>query len=192
MGFGDTMKKLIGIEEDDNFDYDISQEEIERERKRIAAETPAPAPASTARPARGIDEPLSAGVSSPRAESPYSIAEPMTAAPRAAEKRASMNASSPFKMVVIEPKHFDECRKLVDNLRNRKPVIINLEKVETDLARKMFDFMNGAMYALGGNVQRVTANIFIFAPHNVDINASLNRDNTEAGYTNNNNNNPSR
>ena len=34
-----------------------------------------------------------------------------------------------FKLVVTEPKSFDECTRLVDNLKSRKPVIINLEKL---------------------------------------------------------------
>lgn len=85
-------------------------------------------------------------------------------------KSAAPNASQ-FKMVVIEPKTFDECPKLVDNLKAKKPVIINLEKVESDTARKMFDFLSGATYALNGNVQKVANNIFIFAPDNVDVTA---------------------
>ena len=78
-----------------------------------------------------------------------------------------------FKMVVIEPKSFDECPKLVDNLKAKKPVIINLEKVESDTARKIFDFLSGATYALNGNVQKVANNIFIFAPENVDVTANI-------------------
>ncbi len=78
-----------------------------------------------------------------------------------------------FKMVVIEPKSFDECPKLVDNLKAKKPVIINLEKVESDGARKIFDFLSGATYALNGTVQKVANNIFIFAPENVDVTANV-------------------
>ena len=78
-----------------------------------------------------------------------------------------------FKLVVIEPKIFDECPKLVDNLKARKPVIINLEKAESDTARKIFDFLSGATYALNGNVQKVANNIFIFAPENVDVHANI-------------------
>ena len=88
----------------------------------------------------------------------------------------SKNTATPtnqFKMVVIEPKSFDECPKLVDNLKAKKPVIINLEKVETDSARKIFDFLSGATYALNGNVQKVANNIFIFAPENVDVTANI-------------------
>jgi cell division inhibitor SepF len=81
--------------------------------------------------------------------------------------------TSQFKMVVIEPKSFDECPKLVDNLKAKKPVIINLEKIESDSARKIFDFLSGATYALNGNVQKVANNIFIFAPENVDVTANI-------------------
>lgn len=76
-----------------------------------------------------------------------------------------------FKLVVIEPQGFDECSRLVDSLKNRKPIIVNLEKLDVDLARKIFDFLGGATYALNGNVQKVANNIFIFAPENVDIDA---------------------
>lgn len=178
MGLGDAMKKLIGIEDDY---YDITEEEIEAEKERLKEDektafqqsTPIAPPA----PATGFSNVIK--------PSPYESVAPMIDRGAQQEnKHYSMNGSGPFKMLVIEPKSFDECTKLVDNLKSRKPVIINLEKVETDLARKMFDFMSGATYALNGNVQRVTSNIFIFAPANVDIAAKLNRvEKTEAGYS---------
>jgi cell division inhibitor SepF len=90
------------------------------------------------------------------------------------EKLTSMQSrtTSPFKLVVIEPQSFEECPKLVDSLKSRRPVIINLEKIESESARKIFDFMSGATYALNGNVQKVANNIFVFAPENVDITGS--------------------
>ena len=74
-----------------------------------------------------------------------------------------------FKLVVIEPQGFEECSRLVDSMKTRKPVIVNLEKLEPDMARKIFDFLGGATYALNGNVQKVANNIFVFAPENVAI-----------------------
>ncbi|NLK73199.1 MAG: cell division protein SepF [Clostridiales bacterium] len=74
-----------------------------------------------------------------------------------------------MKLILLEPKSFDECPKIVDHLKNRKPIILNLEKLDSDLARKVFDFISGAVYALDGNVQKVANNIFLFAPENVDI-----------------------
>ena len=71
--------------------------------------------------------------------------------------------------MVIKPQSFEESPKLVDSLRAKKPVIINLEDLETDTARKIFDFLSGATYALNGNVQKVANNIFLFTPENVDV-----------------------
>jgi cell division inhibitor SepF len=97
---------------------------------------------------------------------------------------AVQGGKNQFKLVVIEPRSFDECPKLVDNLKGKKPVIVNLEKIEADTARKIFDFLSGATYALDGNVQRVANNIFIFAPENVDVLANIdnkNMDFTDSG-----------
>ena len=175
MSFMDKMKNLVGIEDVyDDDDFDITQEEIDNYKSKMSAAAPSysdePAPSSSISP-RGFGD----------------VAPPMTAMPKSTPNaKASMNQSGPFKMVVIEPKSLDECRKLVDNLRARKPVIINLEKVETDLARKMFDFLGGATYALSGTVQRINPNIYTIAPNNVNIKALVDRA-TEAGKPANSN-----
>lgn len=78
-----------------------------------------------------------------------------------------------MKLVLHEPDGFDECQKIVDNLKNKKPVIVNLEKVEAEVGRRIFDFANGAIYALNGSVQKVANGIFVFAPDNVDISSNL-------------------
>lgn len=87
------------------------------------------------------------------------------------QNRTVKALTNAFKLVVIEPKGFDECAKLVDSLKSRKPIIINLEKLDSDTGRKIFDFLSGATYALNGSVQKVANNIFIFAPENVAISA---------------------
>ena len=172
MSFMDKMRDLVGIDYEDD-DMDITQEEIDKYKQSMGAQ------ASTAQPEdkSGSIPPVG-----------FSGVEPlMTAMPKAApDIKDSMNQSGQFKMVVIEPKSLDECRKLVDNLRARKPVIINIERVETDLARKMFDFLGGATYALSGTVQRINQNIYIFAPQNVNIKAMVDRA-TEAGKPANSN-----
>ncbi|MDR0851787.1 MAG: cell division protein SepF [Clostridiales Family XIII bacterium] len=83
--------------------------------------------------------------------------------------KAYKDITGQLKIVVIEPKSFEECPKLVDSLKARKPVIINLEKIETETAKKIFFFLNGATCALNGNVQKIANNIFVFVPENVDI-----------------------
>jgi cell division inhibitor SepF len=93
-------------------------------------------------------------------------------------KNANPNTTQ-IKMVVIEPKSFDDCPKLVDSLKSKKPVIINLEKIDTETARKIFDFLSGATYAINGNVQKVANNIFVFAPENVDVTGNIDHSSIE-------------
>ena len=173
MGFMDKMKDLVGITDEYDDDYDnITQEEIDAYKNELRGSAPAAAAAVTPEP------PISTGIS-PLAFSEVAPPQKFIENKEPVDK-VSRNDSGAFKMVVIEPKNIDECRKLIDNLRANKPVIINLEKVETDLARKMFDFLSGATYALKGSIQRINQNIYLFAPHNVNIKAMVDRA-TEAG-----------
>lgn len=89
--------------------------------------------------------------------------------PRKKSKVVNINATTQFQVVVIQPDSFDESKEIADNLKSRKPVVINLELMEKEEARKMFDFLNGAIYALGGSVQKISTNIYLIAPYNVAI-----------------------
>lgn len=149
MGLSDTFKKLVGIED---VEEEFDEEEVEAEKERLSREAPR-------RQQTEYKPPKQASVS-----------EASKAVP--VERRISVAGTSAFKLVVIEPKSFEECPKLVDSLKGRRPVIINLEKIETETAKKIFDFLSGATYALNGNVQKVANNIFIFAPESVDIAAN--------------------
>ncbi len=88
-------------------------------------------------------------------------------------KIVNIHTTTQMKVVLYEPVDFEEAPNIVDNLKNRKPVIINLENLDQELAKKIFDFLNGAVYALDGNIQKVSKGIFILAPNNVDISGNI-------------------
>ncbi|GHU66798.1 hypothetical protein AGMMS49983_17070 [Clostridia bacterium] len=175
MGLFDKIKDLVHAEDED-FDDDFEDEPKRPEPSR-----------STPEPRRTYGLPVGTD-SFPRREP---IREPLAASRESRDGRDSRDRdnliplpgrqaieklTSRFKIVVIEPRAFDECPRLVDSLKARKPVILNLERIENDTARKIFDFLSGATYALGGNVQKIAQNIFVFLPENVDVQA-----NAEAG-----------
>ena len=148
MGIFDKFKDLVGIEEEEDEEYE-EYEEVK------------PAPSAE----RRVETRTSFQAPKPEPRNEGKVI-PM-------QNRVSAITAA-FKLVVIEPSGFDECPKLVDSLKARKPIIINLERIESDTARKIFDFLSGATYALNGNVQKVANNIFVFAPENVDITAGTN------------------
>jgi cell division inhibitor SepF len=150
-GMFNKFKMLIGVEEE--------EEEEEEELQAVSASPVRMQQASGAEHRRYDYSDRSSTFVQPKME------------PRESKVVSMQNTASikKFKLVLIEPKSFDECPKLVDNLKSKKPVIINLENLENEKARKIFDFMSGATYAINGNVQKVANNIFVFAPENVDV-----------------------
>ena len=85
----------------------------------------------------------------------------------------NLHAQRQQKVVVTEPKVYEDVQMLADNLKNRRPVIVNLEKADQELARRVVDFISGATYALNGSLQKVGSGIFLFVPSNMDISSEL-------------------
>ncbi len=81
-----------------------------------------------------------------------------------------------MKVVVMQPESFEEARDITNHLKNRKPIEVNLESVEKTVARRIIDFLSGAVFALDGDIQKVSNGIFVIAPNNVGI---LGEDNSE-------------
>lgn len=92
-------------------------------------------------------------------------------------KIVNLHASTHMKVVIVEPKKYDEVTTIADHLKQKRAVIVNLENLTDSTARKsIFDFMNGAVYVLEGTIQKVSKAIFILAPNNVDIDASIKKE----------------
>lgn len=84
-------------------------------------------------------------------------------------KVVNIHSTSQFKVIVLQPDNFDDAKDICDHLKNKKPIVINLSSVQKDVAQRIVDFLSGSVYGLDGNIQKVSNDIFIVAPHNVDI-----------------------
>lgn len=74
-----------------------------------------------------------------------------------------------YEVRVVEPKTFEESLEIVNNLRERKSIILNLHLLDAEQSQRVVDFISGATHALDGNQQRIGEGVFIFTPHNVCI-----------------------
>jgi len=88
-------------------------------------------------------------------------------------KVVNIHSTSQYKLVVMQPENFEDAQNIGDHLKNKKPIVVNLEGLEKESALRVVDFLSGAVYALDGSIQRVSSNIFIIAPNNVDIMADF-------------------
>lgn len=81
----------------------------------------------------------------------------------------SINTNVQMQVVIIKPNCYEDAQEICDQIKTKKPVVVNLEKVEFPVAQRIMDFLSGTCYSLEGSIQRVANNIFIIAPENVDI-----------------------
>ncbi|OLO40809.1 cell division protein SepF [Alkalihalophilus pseudofirmus] len=77
------------------------------------------------------------------------------------------------KVILIEPRTYDEVQDIADHLKNRKAVIINLQRISNDQGKRVVDFLSGTVYAIGGDIQKLGMQIFLCTPDNVDVSGSI-------------------
>lgn len=73
------------------------------------------------------------------------------------------------KMVIMQPGSFEESRDIANHLKERKPIVVNLEYVDKNVSRRIVDFLSGSVYALDGDIRKVANQIFLITPCNVGV-----------------------
>ena len=91
-------------------------------------------------------------------------------------KIVSMPQMQQVKMVISQPTSFEQSENICDLLKEKKSVIVNLEYVNKDVARRIVDVISGAVHALDGHIQKISNSIFLIAPYNYDITTDMARE----------------
>ncbi|MDS3866820.1 cell division protein SepF [Staphylococcus hominis] len=77
------------------------------------------------------------------------------------------------KMCLFEPRVFSDTQDIADELKNRRATLVNLQRIDKVSAKRIIDFLSGTVYAIGGDIQRVGADIFLCTPDNVEVAGSI-------------------
>lgn len=88
---------------------------------------------------------------------------------RVADKVVNLNSGGQLKVVLATPKQFESAGEIADHLRDRRAVLINLEKTDPAISRRLIDFLSGVAYAQDGKIRRVASATYIITPFNVDL-----------------------
>lgn len=91
-------------------------------------------------------------------------------------KVVNMPQTHQVRMVISQPTSFEQAEEICTYLKNRKSVIVNLEYVNKDVARRIVDVMSGAVHALDGHIQKISNSIFLIAPTYYEISTEMARD----------------
>lgn len=96
-------------------------------------------------------------------------------------KPISTPASSPVRPVgganlknamhIIDPKGFADAEQIGEKYRQNIPVLMNLQYVDSELAKRLIDFASGLTYGLGGNIQRAADKVFLLVPPQMEVSA---------------------
>ncbi|MBX9951878.1 MAG: cell division protein SepF [Candidatus Obscuribacterales bacterium] len=79
------------------------------------------------------------------------------------------SAQAASEVLVIEPRQFEESIDIVEHLRGRKSVLLNLHMLDNENSQRVVDFLSGACHAIDGHQQRIGEGVFLFAPSSVVI-----------------------
>ena len=91
-------------------------------------------------------------------------------------KVVPMTQGQSVKMVISQPTTFEQSEEICSLLKEKKSVIVNLEYVNKDVARRIVDFISGGVYALDGHIQKISNSIFLIAPMNYEITNEMARE----------------
>jgi cell division inhibitor SepF len=85
----------------------------------------------------------------------------------------SIHSKATAKVVLMEARSFDDVREIVDHLRNRRAVLINLARTNKKHSQRIVDFIAGALYAINGKMEEAGDNIYLCAPENYELSGSI-------------------
>ena len=74
-----------------------------------------------------------------------------------------------FAVQLIAPESFEVAQTIADRLRAGAPVVIDFHDCAPELTGRLTDFCSGLVYALGGSVQHVGADVVLLTPDTVDV-----------------------
>lgn len=153
MGFLDELKRLTHpyedeMEDDYDEDEDVYEDEDEPEERN---QTPPPREREEPR-RREYQEP-------PRRNN--------------GGKVFNIHATTQLQVVLVKPDRYENASEIADHLRDKRTVVLNLEKTQKDVSRRLLDFLSGVAYAQEGKIKKVALQTYIVTPYNVDIMGDL-------------------
>lgn len=80
------------------------------------------------------------------------------------------------RMILLEPRAISESYQIVDHIKSRNTVVVNLKRVTGNQAKRIIDVLSGAIYAIGGEIQKIGLGIFLLTPSNVNIQGKITDD----------------
>ena len=88
-----------------------------------------------------------------------------------APKATGVGSSAALEMKVVKPEKIESAFSISDHLLAKRTVVLNFEDTNKETVRRILDFLGGVVYAIEGNIKKVSDATYIVTPRNVDVTA---------------------
>ncbi|WP_123043561.1 cell division protein SepF [Cohnella candidum] len=85
----------------------------------------------------------------------------------------SIHSQKSARMVLTEPRTYEEAQEIADHLKSRRSCVVNLQRIRREQAIRIVDFLSGTVYALGGNISKLGPDIFLCTPDSVEVSGTI-------------------
>ncbi|MDH6367091.1 MULTISPECIES: cell division protein SepF [Breznakia] len=89
------------------------------------------------------------------------------------KSKAVSKLSNDTKMVLFEPRAYDEVHEVAKRLKENRAVVVNLHKLTRDYAQRTIDFLSGVIYALDGSIEKIGTNVILCTPRTMGVHGKI-------------------
>lgn len=91
-------------------------------------------------------------------------------------KNRNMKVASDAKMVLFEPRSFDEVDEIAVHLKQKKACVVNLHRLQKEYSQRTIDFLSGVVFALDGSIQKIGTNVILCTPRSIGVSGEISLD----------------
>lgn len=88
--------------------------------------------------------------------------------------KSMTGVSANTKMVLFEPRSFEDCEEIAIHLKSKRATVVNLHKLNKDYAQRTIDFLTGVVFALDGTIKKIGHNVILCAPPAIGVAGDIN------------------
>lgn len=95
------------------------------------------------------------------------------------KSQAVSKLGSDTKMVLFEPRSFDEVEEVAKRIKENRAVVVNLHKLTREYAQRTIDFLTGVIFALDGSIKKIGTNVILCTPRTMGVHGNISSDSNE-------------
>ena len=170
MGFMDNLRKLTQPYGDEDDFYEGAEGADAPQAAENLSDAQLEFESSFAEEPSGNPEPATKPQKQPRAGGLFGNRGETRSASKLQKQGRGRNTGGGDQSVIrFNPRNFDEAGELVSFLEHGRSLIMSLEDIPSDTARRLLDFMSGIAFAVNGKITPVSAKTYFITPENVDL-----------------------